>query len=42
MDLPAVANCFGSTLLMKFLSHTENAQERMLELGMITACMNAD
>ncbi|TWW78271.1 Ryanodine receptor 2 [Takifugu flavidus] len=33
VDFPAVANCFGSTLLKQFLSHTENAQEHMLELG---------
>lgn len=42
MDFPAVANCFGSTLLMQFLSHTENAQEHMLEMGMIIVSMNAD
>lgn len=42
MDFPAVANCFGSTLLMQFLSHTENAQEHMLEMGMIIVSMNVD
>lgn len=33
MDFPAMANCFGYTLLQRLLSHTEDAQEQMLELG---------
>lgn len=33
MDFQAVANCFGYTLLQQLLSHAENAQECMLELG---------
>ncbi|XP_056903963.1 ryanodine receptor 2-like isoform X5 [Takifugu flavidus] len=37
VDFPAVANCFGSTLLKQFLSHTENAQEHMLELEVMQA-----
>uniref|UniRef100_H3C4X6 Ryanodine receptor 2b (cardiac) n=1 Tax=Tetraodon nigroviridis TaxID=99883 RepID=H3C4X6_TETNG len=37
MDFPAVANCFGSTLLMQFLSHTENTQEHMLEMEVMQA-----
>lgn len=34
-DFHAVANCFGYTLLQQLLSHTENAQEYMLELGTV-------
>ncbi|XP_071766090.2 ryanodine receptor 2-like [Centroberyx gerrardi] len=33
MDFPAIANCFGYTLLQQLLSHTEEAQEHMLELA---------
>uniref|UniRef100_A0A667ZYR6 Ryanodine receptor 2b (cardiac) n=1 Tax=Myripristis murdjan TaxID=586833 RepID=A0A667ZYR6_9TELE len=35
MDSPAISNCFGYTLLQQLLSHTEEAQEHMLELGNI-------
>lgn len=35
MDFQAVANCFGYTLLQQLLSHAENAQEHMLELGIV-------
>lgn len=34
-DFHAVANCFGYTLLQQLLSHTEYAQEYMLELGTV-------
>lgn len=34
-DFPAIVNCFGYTLLQQLLSHTEDAQEHMLELGNI-------
>uniref|UniRef100_A0A671YWR5 Ryanodine receptor 2 n=1 Tax=Sparus aurata TaxID=8175 RepID=A0A671YWR5_SPAAU len=40
MDFPAVANCFGYTLLQRLLSHTEDAQEHMLELGNIIVFKN--
>lgn len=40
MDFPAIANCFGYTLLQWLLSYTEEAQEHMLELGNITVLMN--
>uniref|UniRef100_A0A665VDB3 Ryanodine receptor 2b (cardiac) n=1 Tax=Echeneis naucrates TaxID=173247 RepID=A0A665VDB3_ECHNA len=33
MDFPATASCFSYTLLQRLLSHTEEAQEHMLELG---------
>ncbi|XP_075894426.1 ryanodine receptor 2 [Nelusetta ayraudi] len=36
-DFHAVANCFGYTLLQQLLSHTENAQEYMLELEVMQA-----
>ncbi|XP_062422699.1 ryanodine receptor 2 [Pungitius pungitius] len=35
MDFPAAANCFGAALLQRLLSHTEDAQGHMLELGEI-------
>ncbi|KAM9345211.1 ryanodine receptor 2-like [Symphorus nematophorus] len=37
MDFPAVANCFGYTLLQRLLSHTEDAQEHMVELEVMQA-----
>ncbi|XP_028459753.1 LOW QUALITY PROTEIN: ryanodine receptor 2 [Perca flavescens] len=37
MDFPAIANCFGYTLLQRLLSHTEDAQEHMLELEVMQA-----
>ncbi|XP_044070697.1 ryanodine receptor 2 isoform X3 [Siniperca chuatsi] len=37
MDFPAIANCFGYTLLQRMLSHTEDAQEHMLELEVMQA-----
>ncbi|XP_068576132.1 ryanodine receptor 2 isoform X5 [Cebidichthys violaceus] len=37
MDFPAMANCFGYTLLQRLLSHTEDAQEQMLELEVMQA-----
>ncbi|XP_073337843.1 ryanodine receptor 2 [Pagrus major] len=37
MDFPAVANCFGYTFLQRLLSHTEDAQEHMLELEVMQA-----
>uniref|UniRef100_A0A8C4H809 Ryanodine receptor 2b (cardiac) n=1 Tax=Dicentrarchus labrax TaxID=13489 RepID=A0A8C4H809_DICLA len=40
MDFPAIANCFGYTLLQRLLSHTEDAQEHMLELGNIIVFLN--
>ncbi|XP_069548702.1 ryanodine receptor 2 [Brachyistius frenatus] len=33
MDFPAMANCFGYTLLLWLLSHSEEAQEKILELA---------
>lgn len=39
-DFPAVDNCFGYTLLQRLLSHTEDAQEHMLELGNIIVFLN--
>uniref|UniRef100_A0A3Q3W2P9 Uncharacterized protein n=1 Tax=Mola mola TaxID=94237 RepID=A0A3Q3W2P9_MOLML len=40
MGFPAVANCFSYSLLQQLLSHTENSQEHMLELGTILLFMN--
>ncbi|KAM9726666.1 ryanodine receptor 2-like [Menidia menidia] len=37
MDFPAIANCFGYTLLQRLLSHSEEAQENMLKLEVIQA-----
>ncbi|XP_041802824.1 ryanodine receptor 2-like [Chelmon rostratus] len=37
MDFPAVDNCFGYTILQRLLSHTEDAQEHMLELEVMQA-----
>ncbi|XP_070696712.1 ryanodine receptor 2 [Pempheris klunzingeri] len=37
MDFPAIANCFGYTLLQRLLSHTEEAQEDILELEVMQA-----
>ncbi|KAE8280778.1 Ryanodine receptor 2 [Larimichthys crocea] len=36
-DFPAIVNCFGYTLLQQLLSHTEDAQEHMLELEVLQA-----
>ena len=40
IDFPAIANCFGYTLLQRLLSYTEEAQEHILELGNIIVLMN--
>ncbi|XP_078017038.1 ryanodine receptor 2 [Epinephelus lanceolatus] len=37
MDFPAVANCFGYSLLQRLLCHTEDAQEHVLELEVMQA-----
>ncbi|KAI9535566.1 Ryanodine receptor 2 [Dissostichus eleginoides] len=37
MDFPAIANCFGFTLLQQLLAHTEEAQEHVLELEVMQA-----
>ncbi|XP_034536962.1 ryanodine receptor 2 [Notolabrus celidotus] len=37
LDFPAVASCFGYTLLQHLMSHTEDAQEHMLELEVMQA-----
>ncbi|XP_071336383.1 ryanodine receptor 2 isoform X3 [Trachinotus anak] len=37
MDFPATASCFSYTLLQRLLCHTEEAQERMLELEVMQA-----
>ncbi|XP_047191096.1 ryanodine receptor 2-like isoform X3 [Scophthalmus maximus] len=37
MDFPAAANCFSFTLLQQLMSHTEEAQERLLELEVMQA-----
>nr|XP_046257248.1 ryanodine receptor 2 isoform X2 [Scatophagus argus] len=37
MDFPAVACCFGYTLLQRMLAHTGDAQEHMLELEVMQA-----
>ncbi|KAM3606327.1 uncharacterized protein V6R79_014397 [Siganus canaliculatus] len=37
MDFQAVANCFGYTFLQQMLSHTEDAQEHILELEVLQA-----
>uniref|UniRef100_A0A673CUD6 Ryanodine receptor 2b (cardiac) n=1 Tax=Sphaeramia orbicularis TaxID=375764 RepID=A0A673CUD6_9TELE len=40
MDFPAIANCFGFTLLQQLLYHTDDAQEHMLELGNVLVLIN--
>ncbi|XP_074531886.1 ryanodine receptor 2 [Halichoeres trimaculatus] len=37
LDFPSVASCFGYTLLQHLMSHTEDAQEHMLELEVMQA-----
>ncbi|XP_059214929.1 ryanodine receptor 2 [Centropristis striata] len=37
MDFPAIAKCFGYTLLQRLLCHTEDAHEHMLELEVMQA-----
>ncbi|XP_067466542.1 ryanodine receptor 2 isoform X2 [Thunnus thynnus] len=37
IDFPAIANCFGYTLLQRLLSYTDEAQEHMLELEVMQA-----